>query len=170
VQVILLHPFSYRGVHTVSRVKIYHHSHLKELSLTLWAVTNEGFSWKWGPDQHLWCPQNKMTNSLPPQRHVARRGLDLQPPQHKFSVNDPAQIVQRIRSVVEAMTDRFLALPTTHNTTPAIVVQTHEQSLRIVLDDAFVIAKRALLQPFEAGSCELLFSLHAFVEHQELLG
>jgi len=113
------------------------------------------------------CSAHKieMTNSLPPQRHVAHRERYLQRPQRKFSVNDPARIAQRIRSVIEAITDRFPALPTADNTTPAIVIQAREQPLHIVLDNAFIIAERALLQPFETGSSELLFHLHAFIEH-----
>lgn len=68
------------------------------------------------------------------------------------------------------MTDRFLALPTTDNTASSIVIQAREQPLHIVLDDAFVIAERALFQPFETGSSDFLFRLHAFIEHHELFG
>jgi hypothetical protein len=75
-----------------------------------------------------------------------------------------------MQSAIKVMTDRFLALPTTDNTTPAIVIQTPEQPLHVILDDALVIARRALLQPFETGSSDLLFRLHAFVKHQEHFG
>lgn len=111
-----------------------------------------------------------MTHSLPPRQHVARQGFYHQPPQHKSSVNDPAQFVQLIRLVIKAITDGFPALPTTDNTTSAILVQTPEQPLHVVLDDAFVVAEWALLQPFETCSSDFLFRLHAFVEHQELFG
>lgn len=72
--------------------------------------------------------------------------------------------------MIKAMTNGFPALPTTNNTTPTILVQTAEQPLHVVLDDAFIVTKWALLQPFETGSSDFLFRLHAFVEHQELFG
>ena len=68
------------------------------------------------------------------------------------------------------MTNRFLALPTADNPASSIVIQAREQPLHVVLDDALVIAERALLQPFETGSSDLLFRLHAFIEHHQLFG
>lgn len=67
--------------------------------------------------------------------------------------------------MIDAMTDGFLALSTADDTTSFIVIQAREQPLHVVLDDAFVIAERALLQSFETGSSDLFFRLYAFIEH-----